>query len=389
MILNETRYPCFHDDSSVEFKDNPRILTFKPFDDADYWYIEVLYMHKKNLLGERVLHDFNSQIPNDVLEKIKTDSTTFLIVVSVEPVLFIIYNLYKFINEHNIPANKVLCMTELIDINIEVDKVSKEFNLDKIRTFLMSTDECWMFHQTRKNKEVFADYHPLEKKQYSKSFLNFNRRWRPHRPLFVSLLLCHNLLNRGFVSLGDVGEGDVDWKSTFNSIIKLVDTDTKQLLIKNQTAITNLPRLYLDLDDLTVNPIRLTDSNHTNKLYENSYFSLVSETCFFDDVGRFLTEKTFKPIVYQHPFVLIAPHGSLEFLRELGYKTFHPFIDETYDTIVDHNERMKMILKEVERLANLTEEELFKFIDQVKPITKYNYVKLRQKRLENFLIELG
>jgi hypothetical protein len=116
---------------------------------------------------------------------------------------------------------------------------------------------------------------------------------------------------------------------------------------------------------------------------------LVSETCFFDGVGRFLTEKTFKPIVYQHPFVLIAPPGSLEFLKELGYKTFHPFIDETYDTIVDNNERMKLILKETERLSNLTQEELFKFIDQVKPITKFNYVKLRQKRLENFLIELG
>jgi hypothetical protein len=389
MILNQTSYPCLYDDSSVEFKDTPRILTHRPFDDADYWYIEVLYTHKKNDSGERVLHNFQLYIPDDILEKIKSDANTFLIIVSVEPVPFIVYNLYKFISEHDIPVNKILCITELIDINQEVDKVSKEFNLDKLKTFLISTDESWMFHQMRQNREALADYHPLEKKQYNKSFLNFNRRWRPHRPLFVSLLLCHDLLNHGFVSLGDTGEGNVDWKSVFGSMIKLVDDDTKQLLIKNQTAITNLSELYLDIDDLSFNPIRLTDSDHTIKLYEDSYFSLVSETCFFDGVGRFLTEKTFKPIVYQHPFVLIAPPGSLEFLKELGYKTFHPFIDETYDTIVDNNERMKLILKETERLSNLTQEELFKFIDQVKPITKFNYVKLRQKRLENFLIELG
>ena len=71
--------------------------------------------------------------------------------------------------------------------------------------------------------------------------------------------------------------------------------------------------------------------------------------------------------------------NSLTLLKKLGYKTFHPFIDESYDNETNNVKRLRMILNEVNRLSNLTESELFEFIDKVKEITIHNHNNLVNK----------
>jgi hypothetical protein len=102
----------------------------------------------------------------------------------------------------------------------------------------------------------------------------------------------------------------------------------------------------------------------------------VSETYFFDNNGRYFTEKTFKPIAYHHPFILVSKPFSLKLLRELGYQTFHPFIDEKYDEEVDNVKRMRMILEEIKRLCDMNDEELGSFLKNVQPITEHNFNRL-------------
>ena len=70
---------------------------------------------------------------------------------------------------------------------------------------------------------------------------------------------------------------------------------------------------------------------------------------------------------------------QLDSLRELGYRTFHPYINEDYDKETDDVKRLKLIVKEVYRLSNLGQDELFEFIDNVKPIVKHNLYVLRSK----------
>ena len=115
--------------------------------------------------------------------------------------------------------------------------------------------------------------------------------------------------------------------------------------------------------------------------YENSYLSLVTETIFFKERGHhgyesddrlFLTEKTFKPIFAKHPFLIVASEGHLAALRNLGYKTFHPYIDETYDTIEDDHARLATIIQELERLCNQTDEEWLTWQTKVKEIVEFN-----------------
>ena len=93
-------------------------------------------------------------------------------------------------------------------------------------------------------------------------------------------------------------------------------------------------------DNLTTeqhNDHSLTVGQH----YSDAYFNIVLETHFDADGsgGTFLTEKTFKPIKNGQPFVLVAPAGSLQCLRDLGYRTFDSVLDNTYDLETNNTQR--------------------------------------------------
>jgi hypothetical protein len=76
-------------------------------------------------------------------------------------------------------------------------------------------------------------------------------------------------------------------------------------------------------------------------LYTESYFQIVIETHFDADQssGTFITEKTWKPIKFGQPFVVIGPAGTLAALRADGYCVFDHVLDNTYDTIENNTER--------------------------------------------------
>jgi hypothetical protein len=93
-------------------------------------------------------------------------------------------------------------------------------------------------------------------------------------------------------------------------------------------------------DDLTAdqhNNHSLTVEEH----YTNSYCNIVFETVFDADGsgGTFLTEKTFKPIKHGQAFVVVAPAGTLQVLRDLGYRVFDHAIDTSYDLIENNTLR--------------------------------------------------
>ena len=224
----------------------------------------------------------------------------------------------------------------------------------------------------------------LQIKDYPKKYLNFNRRWRIHRPMMVSLLKAYDLLDKGYVSLGKSDDGN-SWDTVWWDIkqeSKIFCPEMYQTLIEKEQDIINMGDLYLDTPDLVTNRAWL--DNDTDYLYNDTYFSLVSETNYFSDRrfdgGRFITEKTFKAITCEHPFILATLPNTLPLLHKLGYKTFDPWIDESYDSEIDDFKRMLMIAEEVKRLCNLPKDELTKFLLECKKITKWNVDLLLSKK---------
>jgi hypothetical protein len=81
------------------------------------------------------------------------------------------------------------------------------------------------------------------------------------------------------------------------------------------------------------------------KYFANAYCNVVMETHFDADGsnGTFLTEKTFKPIKHGQLFFIAGPAGSLQVLRDQGYRVFDNVLDNTYDRITDHTERWRRL----------------------------------------------
>jgi hypothetical protein len=102
-------------------------------------------------------------------------------------------------------------------------------------------------------------------------------------------------------------------------------------------------------------PESIADSNYSADFDLNDYnatnIEIVLET-LFDDDRIHLTEKSLRPIAVGQPFVIAGTHGSLEYLRNYGFKTFDAIWDETYDTILNPDDRLIAICQLMQDIAD-------------------------------------
>lgn len=110
--------------------------------------------------------------------------------------------------------------------------------------------------------------------------------------------------------------------------------------------------------------------------YVDTYFSLVTETVF-EYPYSFRTEKIWKPIAMGHPFIVAANFGYYRDLHNLGFKTFEPMIDESFDLITNNQKRLERI---AEVVTNLCQQDLDQFLKECYNVCKYNQQHLAEMR---------
>jgi hypothetical protein len=93
-----------------------------------------------------------------------------------------------------------------------------------------------------------------------------------------------------------------------------------------------------------------------------------------------ITEKTNKPIACCKPFIAFSTPYFLEDVRQLGFETFSPYIDESYDTETDNHKRLNMIVDEIERITNLSADEYSILVENCHSIAYRNQQKLLSKK---------
>lgn len=81
--------------------------------------------------------------------------------------------------------------------------------------------------------------------------------------------------------------------------------------------------------------------------YNSTAFSLVAETTVSDTDPLFITEKTFKPIALQHPFMIAGQSGVLAYLHDQGFETFENMFNEHYDNIANWQKRLTAVVDQV------------------------------------------
>ena len=208
-----------------------------------------------------------------------------------------------------------------------------------------------------------------------RKFLCMNRMPHLHRTCILGLMLENNLIDQAFYSFYD-NEVCVSHNTAHYIRSKLSAPLADRILTQVNNYHSSLP-LRLTLDANASNPNGLTAIDAA--MFDNSYFSVIPETYFFKDSPLnemntvFMTEKTYNAILMKHPFIIAGIPNTLDHLRHNGYKTFHPYIDESYDDIPDDEQRLLCIMDEINRLCNLTDDELIQWQNNIGEIVDHNY----------------
>ena len=210
----------------------------------------------------------------------------------------------------------------------------------------------------------------LNKIRPYKFLCNNKTMTKEHRSIMAYFTIKYDLLKDGLFSFIQ----KIDKEVLYSHISKLIQNPNREHILKIESI---LP-YELDTQHLSTN--EKTNFGATNNMkywYSDSYINLVTETFFGRNV--FLSEKIFKPLSNLQPFIVLGDYGTLAELKRLGFKTFEPFIDESYDLEIDPKIRMEKIEKEIQKLKNKSIQEIHEWYYSIKDILLYN-----QKHMYSF-----
>jgi len=202
-------------------------------------------------------------------------------------------------------------------------------------------------------------------RQPTRTFMSPNRiiaGKRDHRVLFLYNIFKQGLENNHISAPRVCQYEGVDIASIAQKYTRVYQD------IANVLKAADLPRLFVGEDQQEMHSYQLGNFVEA----QDSLVYVPTETVYF---GRrtHLTEKTFKAIALEMPFVLVAPAGSLAYLREYGFKTFEGIFDESYDTETDDIRRIEKVTDLLKHLNNLSVAERQQIHQACLPIVEHNY----------------
>ena len=239
----------------------------------------------------------------------------------------------NFLQSNSIDFNSVYLAFNNSKLDPSVNKQYGGFNIRSIffPHFFISTGY----------KYKFFDLKVKEKQEYD--FLCLNRRMRDGKLLLLNELKDRKLLD-----------------STLYSYV------SDNLVTRNADSIEKRqPEGDLEYGDHIANNDTSFLYGFNSEWYTNSKVEIVNETYYYEDDQCHMTEKVFKSILMEKPFVVNSTKGFLSELRKLGFKTFSSTIDESYDD-ADNIDRYKRVIDAAQELVKVHNNKI------VTDVCKYN-----------------
>jgi hypothetical protein len=189
---------------------------------------------------------------------------------------------------------------------------------------------------------------------------------RSYRLNLVARLAEQKLLDHGHVSLhlGHTEYGT--WQQELSNPNTRLSSGARELIRRHLDQ-----PLILDRDN-TTGSLSADFGHREFELWKSGLWHIVTETVFYHDKLH-LTEKIFKPIVAQRPFMLAAAPGNLAYLKSYGFQTFDRWIDESYDTITDPDQRLQAIVDQTQRLCAMSDKDLREMHREMQPVLEHNF----------------
>lgn len=283
--------------------------------------------------------------------------------------------LEKWISNENFPINSV----HFVCLNLIIDSVSIKNNMKIVGHPNVYNSERYPTIPFDIHNDSFYN---IGLTPNHKIFLNYNKSNRFNFRRYLMLEYIKNdLLSDGLISFSqdfktpqtldivktdsefDFDDDIIDYYINMESLY--IDDVLPSFFNKKNSELINL-----SVDDLG----QLIQMDH----YKNSFVSLVSETLVLKDTV-YLSEKTFKPIIMGHPFITVSSTGTLKKIKELGYKTFDRWWDESYDECETYQERIKSIIEIIKKLKQKTPFERTEMRTEMLDVLKYNQELYRKR----------
>jgi len=238
-------------------------------------------------------------------------------------------NLRSVLEEHGAAFNKVLLVhSEQRSVEVERYRANRFIDVYYWSHALIARD--WF---------RYAALDPIlqKSKELTHDFLVYNRAWtgtREYRLKFTEMIVDCGLVDNCLMRFNPKDEHTHYTRHKFSN---------PEFDITRYDFEDHLPPVDVDAT---------ASADYVNSEYLSTGIEVVLET-LFDDQRLHLTEKSLRPIACGQPFILAATHGSLEYLRSYGFRTFDGLINETYDTLEDPVQRLEEIVRELQRIAKL------------------------------------
>lgn len=317
----------------------------------------------------------NAKISNKVIDAIRHGNGYLLLDFSLESFVYPLFFelIERYFSNHNIPLHKIIYMTGCPN----GDKLYQSFcdgrgieHTKRIKIFF------WDAFEYKMSKDNFNSKYTNERSidNIKKTFLSLNYRYRPHRLDLLLAFYKNNILDNSLFTFPERNP------ETPRSFIESVDMNFCQQL---NISVEELHHLQQNI--LPVLKIDKLSSDHTRHaemtmeighsmepFYKSTMISVVTETHAYQ-YAIAETEKTFKPIKYKQPFILVGAPKSLHYLRNKGYKTFSNWFDESYDDINDHRGRVMAIANLCKEIDSWDRDKKARFIAETNEIVEHNF----------------
>lgn len=311
--------------------------------------------YRKDVNGHTIL----DSIPSNVINSIKNGDTKILLASIAEATEITDDFFNKITNELN-RFGLIESSLIIIDSNQNFLDVNTKFKIITTLHFIVICN----YHPNQLNDLNYVSELPtsadvLSITQRPKHFICLNRNsQRPHRYYLSLFFEKYKLYDKAIYSL----------------LMPLHQNNFKKLNDLEEYKSIVLQKIPLEID--TQNRIQTLEGFHTGNTflkqnYLDSYFNIVTETCFAE--GQiFFTEKILKPLMCLQPFIVLSSPNYLKKLKELGFKTFDSLWDESYDSIIDNEDRLLKLFEIIKEISEWSLEECEKNYKSVLDICIYN-----------------
>tara|TARA_B110000285_G_C15119253_1_gene616087 strand:+ start:81 stop:1160 length:1080 start_codon:yes stop_codon:yes gene_type:complete len=198
---------------------------------------------------------------------------------------------------------------------------------------------------------------PINIRKFSKKFLFLAG--------YPKMIRCQILL---FLQSNNILE-ECNWSWNVNSNPLPIDFKKYELLNIPKSLDTDIGKLHVEKMHQIINE------------YYDSFVSIISETYFYQEtfdnfiIGKkpiFITEKTDKCFTSAQPFIVFSTSGYIKHLKELGFKTFDKWWDESYDMEMNENKRLKLLYGIIKEIHNWSFEKCEQVYTEMIPSLEHN-----------------